>query len=84
MEAEDRARAEGADAETEMFQTENHGLNFDAYEDIPVEVSGNDPPKPIEYFKDVDFGREINANIEGVNSKSNTGPASRNSIPRWS
>ena len=50
MEAEDRARAEGADAETEMFQTENHGLNFDAYEDIPVEVSGNDPPKPIQYF----------------------------------
>ena len=80
MEAEDKARAEGADAETEMFQTENHGLNFDAYEDIPVEVSGNDPPKPIEFFKDVDFGKEINANIERCKFKKPT-PVQRYAIP---
>ena len=80
MEAEDKARAAGQDAETEMFQGQNTGLNFDAYEDIPVEISGSNPPKPIEFFADVDFGKEINANIERCKFKRPT-PVQRHAIP---
>jgi hypothetical protein len=37
----------------ELFKDENSGINFDAYEEIPVEVSGKDCPKPITSFADV-------------------------------
>ena len=30
-----------------MFSSNVSGINFDKYEDIPVEVTGNDPPKSI-------------------------------------
>lgn len=33
--------------ELEMFGTGNSGINFDKYEDIPVEATGNDPPSHI-------------------------------------
>ena len=32
----------------ELFSVTNTGINFDKYEDIPVETSGSNPPKPIE------------------------------------
>lgn len=32
----------------ELFSGPNTGINFDKYEDIPVEPSGSDVPKPIE------------------------------------
>ena len=34
--------------EKELFSGPNTGINFDKYEDIPVDPSGNDIPKPIE------------------------------------
>ena len=33
--------------ELEMFGTGNSGINFDKYEDIPVEATGNDVPQNI-------------------------------------
>ena len=33
--------------ELEMFGTGNSGINFDKYEDIPVEATGNDVPTNI-------------------------------------
>lgn len=33
--------------EVEMFGTGNSGINFDKYEDIPVEATGNDVPANI-------------------------------------
>lgn len=33
--------------EVEMFGTGNSGINFDKYEDIPVEATGNDVPSHI-------------------------------------
>ena len=32
----------------ELFSGSSTGINFDKYEDIPVEASGNDAPKNIE------------------------------------
>lgn len=34
--------------ETQLFGAQLSGINFDKYEDIPVEASGNDCPKPID------------------------------------
>lgn len=31
-----------------MFGGDNTGINFDKYEDIPVEATGNDAPKNVE------------------------------------
>ena len=34
--------------EAQLFASSNTGINFDKYEDIPVEVTGNNPTKGIE------------------------------------
>ena len=34
--------------EAQLFGAQLSGINFDKYEDIPVEASGNDCPQPIE------------------------------------
>eukprot|EP00899_Mesostigma_viride_P011904 jgi/Mesvir1/20714/Mv14910-RA.1 len=51
------------DEQTTLFSGENTGINFDAYEDIPVEATGQDVPSPIESFDELDFGQALNANI---------------------
>ncbi|KAI3823576.1 hypothetical protein L1987_05015 [Smallanthus sonchifolius] len=35
---------------------ENTGINFDAYEDIPVETSGDNVPPPVNTFAEIDLG----------------------------
>ena len=42
---------------------ESSGIDFDAYEDIPVETTGKDCPEPIKLFADIDWGAAINLNI---------------------
>lgn len=42
-----------------MFGTGNSGINFDKYEDIPVEATGNDVPPHINSFEDVKNLTEI-------------------------
>ncbi len=46
-----------------VFGAENTGINFDAYEDIPVETSGNDVPKHVDSFDELPLGDALVANI---------------------
>ncbi|XP_050213696.1 DEAD-box ATP-dependent RNA helicase 52C-like [Mercurialis annua] len=41
----------------------NGAINFDAYEDIPVEVSGRDVPKAVSAFSEIDLGVALNENV---------------------
>ena len=52
--------------ELELFGTGHgpSGINFDRYEDIPVDATGNDVPKGIETFDDVSLTPIIKSNIE--------------------
>jgi len=69
------------DAEaTKIFTGENSGLDFDMYEDIPVETSGRDIPEPITSFTTLDLGASINANIKRCKFKNPT-PVQKYSIP---
>ncbi|KAK9853650.1 hypothetical protein WJX84_006927 [Apatococcus fuscideae] len=58
--AEDDARKKEVDA---IYQGENTGINFDAYDDIPVDASGDNVPKAITTFEDVDLGPALMANV---------------------
>ena len=59
---------------------ESTGIDFDAYEDIPVETSGENVPEPIKTFQDIDFGPAVNKNIERCKFKNPT-PVQKYAIP---
>ncbi|KAL9237778.1 hypothetical protein vseg_012285 [Gypsophila vaccaria] len=61
-------------------EQENTGINFDAYEDIPVETSGDKVPPPVNTFADIDLGSELNANIRRCKYVKPT-PVQRHAIP---
>ncbi|XP_060090128.1 ATP-dependent RNA helicase DDX3X isoform X6 [Heteronotia binoei] len=50
--------------EQELFSGGNTGINFEKYDDIPVEATGSNCPPHIESFSDVDMGEIIMGNIE--------------------
>lgn len=45
------------------FDQENTSTNFDAYDDIHVEISGNNVPPPVNTFGEIDLGEALNENI---------------------
>uniref|UniRef100_A0A673LV64 RNA helicase n=1 Tax=Sinocyclocheilus rhinocerous TaxID=307959 RepID=A0A673LV64_9TELE len=47
----------------ELFSASNTGINFEKYDDIPVEATGTNSPGHIESFHDVDMGEIIMGNI---------------------
>ncbi|XP_065807828.1 ATP-dependent RNA helicase DDX3X isoform X5 [Labrus bergylta] len=49
--------------EHELFSGSNTGINFEKYDDIPVEATGHNCPHHIESFQDVDMGEIIMGNI---------------------
>ncbi|XP_029207734.1 ATP-dependent RNA helicase DDX3X-like [Acropora millepora] len=53
--------------ERELFGKHNTGINFDKYEDIPVEATGHDVPKNIELFSDCNLGEILRHNVEMAN-----------------
>jgi len=63
-----------------VFEGESTGINFDAYEDIPVETSGRDPPAPVELFADLDLGPALESNVRRCRFVKPT-PVQRHSIP---
>lgn len=48
----------------EEEEKEDGGIDFEAYEDIPVEVSGDRSPPQMESFDEYDLGNEVNANVK--------------------
>ena len=75
--AEDEASKEEAD---NVFGGENTGINFDAYEDIPIEATGRDVPDPIKTFEDYDMPQALMANVRRCKYTKPT-PVQRYSIP---
>ena len=55
-------------------------INFDAYEDIPVEASGSDIPPPVIAFADIQLGEGLNQNIRRCKYVKPT-PIQRHAIP---
>ncbi|KAL8480806.1 hypothetical protein ACS0TY_026809 [Phlomoides rotata] len=68
------------DTEPAFGELENTGINFDAYEDIPVETSGKDVPPPVTTFADIDLGEALNLNIKRCKYVKPT-PVQRHAIP---
>ncbi|XP_031125948.1 DEAD-box ATP-dependent RNA helicase 37-like [Ipomoea triloba] len=59
---------------------ETTGINFDAYEDIPVETSGDNVPPPVNTFAEIDLGDALNLNIRRCKYVKPT-PVQRHAIP---
>ncbi|KAF8041098.1 hypothetical protein BT93_B3119 [Corymbia citriodora subsp. variegata] len=72
----------GDDVDTEQVfdEQENSGINFDAYEDIPVETSGDNVPPPVGTFAEIDLGEAVNQNIRRCKYVKPT-PVQRHAIP---
>lgn len=68
------------DTEPTVAEQENSGINFDAYEDIPVETSGNNVPPPVNTFAEIDLGDALNLNIRRCKYVKPT-PVQRHAIP---
>lgn len=49
---------------SELFGSANTGINFDKYEEVKVEATGQDCPKNIENFSDMKFSPIIQENIK--------------------
>lgn len=49
--------------EAELFANGSSGINFDKYDDIPVEATGDNVPKSIATFEDVNLTEIIRSNI---------------------
>lgn len=48
----------------ELFGSARTGINFEKYDDIPVEVTGDTCPPAIESFSEMNLGEIVNMNIE--------------------
>lgn len=70
---------DGAPDDT-LFEQENTGINFDAYEDIPVETSGENVPPAVSTFAEIDLGPAVNENIKRCKYVKPT-PVQRHAIP---
>ena len=53
--------------EASIFETMAAGLNFDKYDEIPVEVTGRDPPRNIKTFEECNFFETTMSNIQKCN-----------------
>jgi len=66
--------------EKKLFSGGNTGINFDKYEDIPVEATGEDCPDHIDTFKDGDLGEIIDINLDSCGYSIPT-PVQKYAIP---
>ncbi|XP_064393853.1 ATP-dependent RNA helicase DDX3X-like [Halichondria panicea] len=66
--------------ERELFGGMSSGINFEKYDDIPVEATGESPPKPIYEFSDCKLSEVITENIK-LAQYSRPTPVQKHSIP---
>ncbi|XP_033979559.1 ATP-dependent RNA helicase DDX3X-like isoform X2 [Trematomus bernacchii] len=66
--------------ENELFGASNTGINFEKYDDIPVEATGSNCPPHIDTFHDVDMGEIIMANI-AMSRYDHPTPVQKHAIP---
>ncbi|CAJ0571419.1 unnamed protein product, partial [Mesorhabditis spiculigera] len=66
--------------EQELFAGMNSGINFDKYEEIPVEATGENVPQPISYFAELKLHEWIEENIKKSGYDRPT-PVQKYSIP---
>ncbi|XP_049449322.1 LOW QUALITY PROTEIN: DEAD-box helicase 3 X-linked a [Epinephelus fuscoguttatus] len=66
--------------EHELFSASNTGINFEKYDDIPVEATGSNCPPHIESFHDVDMGEIIMGNIN-LSRYTRPTPVQKHAIP---
>ncbi|MGH0135319.1 UNVERIFIED_CONTAM: hypothetical protein FKN15_029068, partial [Acipenser sinensis] len=66
--------------EHELFSGGNTGINFEKYDDIPVEATGSNCPPHIESFQDVEMGEIIMGNIN-LTSYTRPTPVQKYAIP---
>uniref|UniRef100_A0A8C9TMQ2 RNA helicase n=1 Tax=Scleropages formosus TaxID=113540 RepID=A0A8C9TMQ2_SCLFO len=64
----------------ELFSGSNTGINFEKYDDIPVEATGTNCPPHIESFHDVDMGEIIMGNIT-LSRYTKPTPVQKHAIP---
>ncbi|KAI4348812.1 hypothetical protein L6164_009489 [Bauhinia variegata] len=80
MERQVNPFADDEATEDAFNEQENSGINFDAYEDIPVETNGENVPPPVNTFAEIDLGEELNQNIRRCKYVKPT-PVQRYAIP---
>ncbi|KAF5725516.1 DEAD-box ATP-dependent RNA helicase 37 [Tripterygium wilfordii] len=68
------------ETEEAFSEQESTGINFDAYEDIPVETSGDNVPPSVSTFAEIDLGEALNQNIRRCKYVKPT-PVQRYAIP---
>ncbi|XP_077391925.1 DEAD-box helicase 3 X-linked a isoform X1 [Festucalex cinctus] len=66
--------------EHELFSGSNTGINFEKYDDIPVEATGSNCPPHIDSFHDVDMGEIIMGNIT-LSRYTRPTPVQKHAIP---
>uniref|UniRef100_A0A4W3IXD2 RNA helicase n=1 Tax=Callorhinchus milii TaxID=7868 RepID=A0A4W3IXD2_CALMI len=66
--------------EQELFSACNTGINFEKYDDIPVEATGANSPCHIETFQEVNMGEIIMGNIE-LSRYDRPTPVQKHAIP---
>ncbi|KAK7268206.1 hypothetical protein RIF29_20899 [Crotalaria pallida] len=71
---------ENEPADQSSDEQESKGINFDAYDDIPVETSGDNVPPPVNTFAEIDLGEALNQNIQRCKYVKPT-PVQRYAIP---
>jgi len=77
-----RIEERNARLEAELFGDahQSQGISFEKYEDIPVEVSGNDAPLPITSFLDTALPDIIKSNVQ-LSGYTNPTPVQKYAIP---
>ncbi|KAL2487846.1 DEAD-box ATP-dependent RNA helicase 37 [Forsythia ovata] len=68
------------DTEQASEEQDNTGINFDAYDDIPVDTNGDNVPGPVNTFAKIDLGEALNQNIRRCKYVKPT-PVQRHAIP---